>query len=88
MGLSTMHSVILMLLLMFVFDNVHGDESGQTARDVDNGKFMSSPQSEGKLASFFMLRTKDNMCDLQYCPGGCSSPCWCSSRNTCEGNRK
>nr|AMP44700.1 conotoxin [Conus betulinus] len=82
MRLPTMHSVILMLLLMFAFDNVDGD--GQTARDVDNGKFMSSLQSEGMPARFFMLGEKRQLCESRSCPNDCGPDCRCDANNHCE----
>nr|QFQ61136.1 superfamily Cerm-07 [Conus magus] len=83
MRLSTMHSVILMVLLMFAFDNVDGDEPGQTARDVDNRKFMSSLRSVGKPAAFFMARERRTTCGGKSCPAECRSPCYCKADNSC-----
>nr|QFQ61135.1 superfamily Cerm-07 [Conus magus] len=83
MRLTTMHSVILMLLLVFAFDNVDGDEPGQTARDVDNGKFMSILRSEGNPAAFFMPRERRTLCMNQQCPTQCRPPCYCSADNQC-----
>nr|AXL95416.1 conotoxin-like precursor unassigned superfamily 07 [Conus ermineus] len=83
MCLSTMPSVILMMVLMFAFDNVDGDGPGQTARDGDNGKFMSSLQSEGEPARFFMPGEKRALCESRSCPDDCGPDCRCNTDDYC-----
>nr|A0A125S9G0.1 RecName: Full=Conotoxin Im026; AltName: Full=Conopeptide im026; Flags: Precursor [Conus imperialis]AME17684.1 conopeptide im026 [Conus imperialis] len=86
MRLTTMHSVILMLLLVFAFDNVDGDEPGQTARDVDNRNFMSILRSEGKPVHF-LRAIKKRDCTGQACTTGdnCPSECVCNEHHFCTG---
>uniref|UniRef100_A0A0K8TU62 Conopeptide n=1 Tax=Conus lenavati TaxID=1519839 RepID=A0A0K8TU62_CONLV len=85
MCLSTMHSLILMLLLMFTFDNVDGDEPRQRARLVNTKKFRRSLRSDEEPARFFMpgKRGQPGLCQDRSCPYDCGPDCRCNDHNNC-----